>query len=135
MTDDEAQIHELLTRWMDATRRGDVDTVLGLVTDDVVFLVPGRPPMHKAQFEAGLRAQAGASAPRFDGSAEIEELQLAGDWAFARTRLQVTGTPPDGSPPFVRHGYALTVYRKQDGQWRLARDANLLGPPQPRPPG
>jgi hypothetical protein len=50
--------------------------VLGLVTDDVVFLVPGRPPMHKAQFEAGLRAQAGASAPRFDGSAEIEELQL-----------------------------------------------------------
>lgn len=35
-------------------------------------------------------------------------------------------TPPGGAP-LRRSGYTLTILRKEaDGQWRLARDANLL---------
>ena len=48
---------------MDASRAGDVSTVRDLMTDDVVFLVPGRPPMHAEEFAAASGAQAGAAAP------------------------------------------------------------------------
>ena len=127
MQDDEQQIRELVATWMAATKAGDVETVLGLMTDDVVFLVPGRPPMGKAEFAAAARAQASGDAPSFDGSSDIQEIQVAGDWAWLWSRLRVVVTPPDGSPPLQREGHTLTVLRRSQGRWLLARDANLLG--------
>ncbi len=56
MSTNESQIRQLITQWMDATRAGDIDTVLGLMADDVVFLLPGRPPMYKAEFASISRA-------------------------------------------------------------------------------
>jgi len=128
MSPDEAEIRKLVATWMDATKRGDVEGVLALMTDDAVFLVPGRPPMGKTEFAAGARAQASGQAPKFDGTSEIQEVQVVGDWAFMWTRLRVVATPPDGSPPVERAGHTLTVLRKEGGRWKLARDANLLAP-------
>jgi len=128
---DEAQIRALVATWMAATKSGDVAAVMDLMTDDVVFLVPGRPPMRKADFEAGLRAQAGGSAPSFDGRSDIREVQVLGDWAFFWSHLEVVATPPDGAQRLRREGHTLTVLRKVDGRWKLARDANLLGAPAP----
>jgi uncharacterized protein (TIGR02246 family) len=51
MSDDERSIRELLTKWFDATEKGDTQTVLSLMTDDVVFMVPGREPFGKEAFE------------------------------------------------------------------------------------
>ena len=42
MTDDETAIRALIATWMQASQQGDIDTVLSLMTDDVVFMVPGR---------------------------------------------------------------------------------------------
>jgi uncharacterized protein (TIGR02246 family) len=126
MTRDEQEIRDLVRRWMEASQAGDVDTVLGLMTDDVVFLVPGRPPMRKDEFAAAARAQAGPGAPRMQGESEIQEVQVAGDWAFMWTRLSVKVTPPGAAAPIERAGHTLTVLRKEQGRWRLARDANLL---------
>ena len=130
MSQDEQQIRDLIRTWMEASKAGDTETVLGLVTDDVVFLLPGREPMRKDEFAAASRAQAGAAAPRIEGEAEIQEVQVAGDWAFLWTRLHVKVTPPGGEP-MARAGHTLTVLRKEQGRWRLARDANLLVPVQP----
>ena len=44
------------------------------------------------------------------------------------TKLRVVVTPPDGASAFVRSGHTLSVLRKQNGKWLLARDANLLAP-------
>jgi len=52
MTDDERAIRELVATWMTASQAGDIDTVLGLMTDDVVFMVPGREPFGKEAFAA-----------------------------------------------------------------------------------
>jgi uncharacterized protein (TIGR02246 family) len=131
MPTDEQQIRGLVATWLRATQAGDVDTVLGLMTDDVVFLVPGRPPLDKAGFAAAARAQAQGAAPKFEGQSEIQEIQLAGDWAFMWTRLSVVATPPDGLPSIERAGHTLTVLRKDGGRWKLARDANLLAPVPP----
>lgn len=128
MDSDEAKIRQLLATWMAATKAGDVDTVLGLMTDDVVFLVPGRAPMDKAEFAALSRPPAGGQAPTIDGHSEIQEITVSGDWAFMWTRLRVVVTPPHGAATMERAGHTLTVLRKENGKWLLARDANLLAP-------
>ena len=56
---------------------------------------------------------------------QIRDLMM-GDWAFMWTKLSVTATPRDGSAPMTRSGHTLTILRKEDGRWRIARDANLL---------
>jgi uncharacterized protein (TIGR02246 family) len=128
MQSDEQEIRQLVSTWMDATRVGDVEQVLSLVTDDVVFLVPGQPPMRKADFAAAMRSQAGPQSPHFDGTSEIQEIKVLGDWAFMWTRLTVVVTPPGGASPMTRAGHTLTVLHKHGGKWLLARDANLLVP-------
>ncbi len=128
MPSDEGQIRELIESWQSATKTGDLETVLGLMTDDVIFLLPGRPPMGKAEFAALSRVPAGAPRPQFDGTFEIQEVQISGDMAFAWTKLSVAITPPDGSEPVTRAGHTLTVFRRVGGKWLLARDANLLSP-------
>ena len=127
MTSDEDQIRDLVRHWMDATRRGDTQSVLDLMTDDVVFLVPGRPPFGKQAFAETSRARAQPDGVAFDGRSTIEEIVVAGDWAFMRTRLAVTATQA-GRAVSSRSGSTLTVLRREDGSWKLARDANLLGP-------
>lgn len=122
---DEKAIRALVAEWMAATLRGDVDTVLGLMTDDVVFLAAGQVPLGKRAFEAAARAMGPL---RMTGASRIEEVQVAGDWAFLRTRIAVEATPPGEETPVRREGHALTVLRRDDGRWRIARDANLLMP-------
>jgi uncharacterized protein (TIGR02246 family) len=123
MSSDEHEIRQLVTTWMRATRAGDVDTVLDLMTDDAVFLVPGRPPMRKADYAQAAKAQAAHPAPKFDGTSEIQEFQVLGDWAYLWTKLRVVATPADGSAPTVRSGHTLTLLRKvaADGGWRATR--------------
>jgi uncharacterized protein (TIGR02246 family) len=83
---------------MAATKAGDIEKVLSLMSDDVVFLMPGQPVMRKAGFADAARAQAGKDAPRFDGTSEIQEIKIFGDWAFMWTTLSVVVTPPGGGP-------------------------------------
>ena len=125
MTDDERAIRDLVETWMNASRAGDTATVLSLMCDDVVFMVPGQEPFGKEVFATASTAMQGA---RIDGKSEIQEIRVLGDWAYLRNRLEVTVTPPAGAAT-RRSGYTLTILRREgDGRWRLARDANLLAP-------
>ena len=131
MPSDEEQIRQIVSQWMEATRAGKVDAILPLMTEDAVFLIPGRPPMRKADFatQAAAQAQAGQAAPVIEGRSEIQEVQVSGELAYLWSRLSVTVTPPGGAA-MERAGHTLTVFRKEGGTWRLARDANLLAPVQ-----
>lgn len=125
MNDDERAIREVVETWMTASKKGDVATVLSLMTDDVVFMVPGREPFGKEAFAA---ASKGMADTKMEGTSRIIELQILGDWAFIRNHIDMTAMPPGGDP-VRRSGYTLTLLRKEaDGKWRLARDANLLTP-------
>jgi uncharacterized protein (TIGR02246 family) len=123
MSDNERAIRDLIAKWMAASQAGDTATVLSLMTDDVVFMVPGREPFGGEAFAASSEAMRGV---RIEGSSDIRELKVLGDWAYLRSYLEVTVTPPGGRA-VKRTGYTLTVLQKQpDGRWLLARDANLL---------
>ena len=123
MTEDEKAIRDVVATWLDASKRGDTATVLSLMTDDVVFLVPGQKPFGKEAFAAASNAQSGM---QVEGQSTIEELTVLGDWAHLRTHLSISVTMP-GRDAVRRSGYTLTIMRRgADGKWRLARDANLL---------
>ncbi len=126
MDRDEQEIRQLVFTWMAATKAGDIETVLLLMADDVVFLMPGQPLMRKADFAAAARAQAGQDGPRFDGTSEIQEIKILGEWAFMWANLSVVVTPPGNGKPMTRAGYTLSILKKQSGKWVLARDANML---------
>ena len=128
VTGDEHEIRSLVATWMAATRAGDLDTVLGLMADDVVFLVHGREPMiGKAAYADAARAMQKVGAPTIDGRSDIREVVVHGDIAFMWTHLEVVMTPRGGAP-VRRAGHTLTVLRKERGRWVIARDANLLAP-------
>jgi uncharacterized protein (TIGR02246 family) len=123
MSPDERAIRELVDNWMTASRAGDTETVLSLMAEDVVFMVPGREPFGKQTFAAHSRSMDGV---RLEAKADIRELNVLGDWAYLRNFIDLTITPPGGQP-MHRSGYTLTVLRKQpDGKWVLTRDANLV---------
>jgi uncharacterized protein (TIGR02246 family) len=122
---DEQAIRDLVQLWMSATRTGDTATVLRLMADDVLFLVPGQEPFGKEAFVAAAQSMKGAT---IEGRSDIQELTVLADWAWMRSRLEVTITSPQGESQ-KRSGYTLTILRKRsDGSWVLARDANLLLP-------
>jgi uncharacterized protein (TIGR02246 family) len=123
MTDDERAIRGLVDTWMKASRASDVATVLDLMTDDVIFIVPGQEPFGKEQFRANSESMRGIA---MDGRAEVREIEVADDWAWIRNFIELTVTPPGGEP-VRRAGWTLTILRKgPDGRWRLFRDANLV---------
>jgi uncharacterized protein (TIGR02246 family) len=122
MTEDERAIRHLVATWMEASQKGDLDTVLSLMTDDVVFTVAGRDPFGKEAFAAASRGMEGV---RMQGSSDIREIAVLGDWAYLRNFIALTIMPPEGAP-LKRAGYTLTILRKIDGRWLIARDANLV---------
>jgi len=97
MADDEMAFRHVMETWTRASQSGDTHTVLSLMTEDAVFMVPGREPFGREAFRHAATSMADV---RIDGTNDIVEIQVFGDRAFTR--------------------------KGPDGRWRLARDANLL---------
>jgi uncharacterized protein (TIGR02246 family) len=125
MQNEEAAIRRLVDTWLAASQAGDLTTVLSLMSDDVIFMVPGKKPFGKQEFTASNEKMKGI---KTESSSDIQEIKVLGDWAWMRNFLTVTFTPPGGSAT-VHSGYVLTILRKNpNGDWVIARDANLLVP-------
>ena len=123
---DEQAIRKLIDDWMQASAQGDLDRVLSMMSDDVVFMTAGREPFGKQEFAAQSQ---GMKDIRIEGVARPIEIKVLGDWAYLRNHLEMTMTPKGGQP-MQRAGYTLTILRRQpDGRWVIARDANLIPPP------
>jgi uncharacterized protein (TIGR02246 family) len=127
---DQQAIREVLALWHRATAAGDVNTVLKLMAEDVVFLVAGHPPMRgRAAFEQGLRTL--LAQHQIESTGEIQEVEVSGDLAYAWSMLTVRIVPLAGGNATIRTGNALSILRKQeDGSWLVVRDANLLSAAQ-----
>jgi uncharacterized protein (TIGR02246 family) len=143
---DKKAIREVIDTWIRATTEGEIDTILGLMAEDVVFLAPGQPPMRgREAFASGFRQMIGKV--RIECKADIQEIHIAGDYAFCWNNLSVTIAPITGDPPgrhagpfrreFTeslkeqlitrRAGPVFSVFRREpNGHWVLFRDANML---------
>jgi len=126
MNADEEAIRALVAKWHRATAAGDVDAILRLMSDDVVFLVAGQPPLKgRDAFENGLRNL--LAAHRIQSTGDVQEVSVSGPMAYCWSILNVEVMPLAGDGAVRRSGSALSILRKQPGgNWVIIRDANLL---------
>ncbi|MBS0580523.1 MAG: SgcJ/EcaC family oxidoreductase [Proteobacteria bacterium] len=125
MESDAQQIRRIHAAWIEAVNAGDLGRLLALVTDDVVFLSPGAAPLDRAGFAAHFRTA--QQQGQVHCHSELQEVGVAGDMAYARSRDALTVTPHAGGAGAKLAGHRLTLYRRQpDGRWLLARDAHTV---------
>jgi uncharacterized protein (TIGR02246 family) len=119
---DEHAIREMVDTWLAASKRGDTETLLNLLADDVVFITPGREPFGKEAF-----TNANKDDIKMEATIDIKELEVLGDWAWMRSFLRLTFT--NDSESKKHSGHILTILNKRpDGQWVIKRDANFVAP-------
>ena len=127
MGPDERTIREVHSTWIDAVNAGDLDRLLTLMADDVVFLNPGRAPFGRDGFSPGFSAA--HQQARINCISELEDVVVVGEVAYTLSRDSLSVVPHAGGETMRLAGDRLTVYRKQpDGRWLLARDAHTLSP-------
>jgi uncharacterized protein (TIGR02246 family) len=125
--DDERQIRKLIDSWIAASNARNLPALMDMMTDDVVFMTPGRAPFGKAEFAADSQRMKSVT---IDARAQVQEIEVFGPRAYIRNHIQIELTSP-GQAPRRMSGYAMSILRKEaDGRWRIARDANLVVPEQ-----
>ena len=123
--DDVRQIRRLVDSWIAASKAHDLPALTDMMTDDVVFMTPGRAPFGKREFAADVERTKGVA---IDARAVVQEIEVFGPRAYIRNHVRVELTSPGQALKRVS-GYAMSVLRKEaDGRWRIARDANLVMP-------
>ena len=122
--DDKRAIRQIHSAWIDAINAGDLGTLIGLMADDVVFLTPGRAPVGRNDFPAGFLAAHQTSLIRC--VSELQEVAVIGDVAYTLSRDSLSVTPRTGGASMQLTGNRMTIYRKHEGRWLLARDAHTL---------
>jgi uncharacterized protein (TIGR02246 family) len=78
---DEQAIRDLIQNWIAASAAGNLDQVLALMSDDVLFHTMGREPFGKEAFAAASRGSVGKVRP--EGIADIRVIQVAATWPTA----------------------------------------------------
>ena len=123
--DDEQAIRESVETWLAASKKGDLSTMLDLLADDVLFIVSGKEPFGKKEFAAANQEQ--MKDLEMDARIDIKEIEVAGDWAWMRSFLDLTFRREGKSAR--NSGHILTIWQKNSaGRWVIKRDANFVKP-------
>lgn len=114
----------MVAEWARASGAGDLEAIKPLMDDDILFLTAGNAPFGRDVFIQHFGNN--VKQISVNVSADVREIEVREDLAFARTWLEVRITPMNGEP-MTRMGYTLSVYRRRPGgRWKLWRDANLV---------
>jgi uncharacterized protein (TIGR02246 family) len=122
---DRGAIERFTAEWNAAMKAKDVVRLMSMVTEDVVFLPPGFPPIRGPQ---AAEAMYRSFFPQFSGieqEAVSEEVEVMGDWAFAWGMERIVLVPQGDSTPIRMDGKGLSILKRQaDGSWKCARAIN-----------
>ena len=123
--DDKQVIRESVETWLAASKKGDLSTMLDLLADDVLFIVPGKEPFGKEAFATANQEQ--MKDIEMDATIDIKEIEVAGEWAWMRSFLRLTFTREEKTAQHA--GHILTIWQKNsEGRWVIKRDANFVKP-------
>jgi ketosteroid isomerase-like protein len=111
------QHHEATT----ALSKGDLASVMSVYADDVISLPPNQPArVGKAAVQSLWEETLTDFA--VEVSVNVEEVEVAGGWAFERGTFDMKLSPRAGGAPIEDTGKYLDVLRQQaDGSWKYAR--------------
>ena len=112
----------------------DLEGLMATYADDAVRMPPNEPAwVGKAAIRAGFQADFEENDVQVEN--QVEEVQVSGDWAFARGTYAVTITPSEGGEPVEDNGKWMAIFQRQaDGSWKDVRDMwSSDNPPMPEP--
>jgi uncharacterized protein (TIGR02246 family) len=122
---DRQAIEALMQRWLAAVQRKDIASLLDMITDDAVFLPPGLPPVRGKREVEALYGRFFPQFSRVEQTASMEELIVAGDWAFSWGFESFVLQAQAGGPEIRMQGKGMSVLQRQpDGSWKYARGIN-----------
>ena len=119
-TADVAAIEALIQNVQAANNAGDVDAWVALFAENAVYMAPGAPPV-ETKDELIEVARAGFV---HDADITIEpvEIQVLGEWAFARTQVSGTVRLHNSDDVVAVDVKQLAIYEKQQSRgWKIAR--------------
>ncbi|MCB2229816.1 nuclear transport factor 2 family protein [bacterium] len=115
--------HQAHENYVAAINSNDLDSLLEMFTDDVVFMAPNSPVMEgKQALMPWLEGYLAAYQTHWVKT--VDEFVVAGEWAFERYSYKSTDTSLEDGSVYEDTGWGLVIYhRDADGKWRVARDA------------
>ena len=113
-----------------ALNDGDVNAWVAAFTNDGVQMPPNA-PANLGRESIRAWSQAFLAPFRVAFTLAVDEVQVAGDWAFERGMYTITLTSKASGEPLQDIGKYLTIYQRQPGgAWGMARDIwNSNNPP------
>ena len=119
----DATAHQAHQAYVAAINSNNLDVLLDMLTEDVVFLSAHEPVMvGKAAVRPWLEGYVKAFKTHWDKP--VQEFVVSGEWAFERYSYKSTDTPLAGGAIVEDTGWGLVIYHyAADGKWRVARDA------------
>ncbi|HEY7441927.1 MAG TPA: SgcJ/EcaC family oxidoreductase [Vicinamibacterales bacterium] len=122
---DRTTIQGLMIRWAAAIRAKDATALAAMVTEDAVFLPPGFPPIRGKHSIEVMYKTFFPQFSRVELNSEVEELEVAGDWAFVWGSETMVLVPQSGGSPIEMQGRGMSILKRQlDGSWKIARGIN-----------
>ncbi len=143
LEEDREAIGTLQERDIAANMALDVEKLLAIRTDDIVYLVPGRPPIVGSDAVRKYMEEVRRQLDNWDmlGYEETwQEVQVVGDYAVEWGTLNVRAKPSDANRESAAVRNIMQVLRRQpDGAWKIARviwnvqSQQPASQPQPKP--
>ena len=129
MSDVEKAAHEAHDSYVSAINSNDLNAVLDMMTDDVIFLAANTPVMSGKE-AVGPWIEGYLKAFKTHWDKKKEEFEVCGEWAYERYTYKSTDTSLADGSVYTGTGWGIIIYHlEDDGTWRVARDA--FGPDTP----
>jgi uncharacterized protein (TIGR02246 family) len=123
------EVEKIFARWGDVNLHPDLDGFVALWDENAVKMASGRPVVFGP---AAIRVnkQKAFETVIYDKFAiKIEEVQLLGEYGWARGTYVIDSHPKTGGPAVSDPGCYLTVFKRQpDGSWKVYRDTMMAAP-------
>jgi ketosteroid isomerase-like protein len=118
----EAIEHAAHGGYVAAINSNDVETLMGSLTDDIVYQAPGGPEViGKAAVRTWVAGYLAAYRTRWEKTSI--GFTVSGDWAFERYTYKSTDTDKKSGAVTTDIGKGINIYRRgADGKWRVAID-------------
>lgn len=120
---DDPAAHAAFGAYVAAINSNNIDSLMAVLTDDVVFLSPHEPILSG---KAAVRAwgEPYLAAYRIHWDKKSMEFVVNGEWAYEVYSYAESDTAKAGGALLSDTGKGLVIYRRgADGVWRVARDA------------
>lgn len=138
---EELRIRSLGETWSAAVEQGDLDWITDLYTEDATLMVPGQMRV-EGQDEARRVWSGFLQQPQLRLTINPEQIHFSdrGDLAYDVGTYRVIAEGPETGEPVADEGQYLIVWRRVDGDWKVAADAfrstrtGIEVPPDSLPP-